>query len=366
MALTPKRVSLLAQSVESLRVGIASGQWQDHLPPERVLCKELEISRSTLRRAIDKIQDEGLIDEGGSGKRRSIVSKPPIRKVREVYQGAKRIVWLTRKSLHEMGSINLRLITQLQERLANYDCLLQVVRVPEKAIVDPEHYMAQWLDEQSADVWILHHMPDTVQQWFSHHRPVSCIFGSRSPDIELASVEIDSSAAIRHAVASFTRLGHQCIGLVRVDQNLVGENRIEHVFLDRFQGEEIKPIILRCPVDHALIIPQFEQLFSREASQRPTALICTVPHLALFTLTWLQRHRISVPENVSMVLLRSQPLLEYASPRLDHYAINEGRAVTQIFPRLLDLLQSQTCETSHIGLIPEFVSGESIAKAVLV
>ena len=71
MSIIPKRVSLLAQSVESLRLGIAGGQWEGHLPPERALCEELEISRSTLRRAMLKIEEEGLIDSGRSGKRRS-------------------------------------------------------------------------------------------------------------------------------------------------------------------------------------------------------------------------------------------------------------------------------------------------------
>jgi DNA-binding LacI/PurR family transcriptional regulator len=83
----------------------------------------------------------------------------------------------------------------------------------------------------------------------------------------------------------------------------------------------------------------------------------------MFALTWLQRTGISVPGDVSIVLLRSQPLLNFASPSIAHYEANESRAVTQIIPRLLDLLQSQACETSHIGLISEFVAGESLGDA---
>ena len=81
----------------------------------------------------------------------------------------------------------------------------------------------------------------------------------------------------------------------------------------------------------------------------------------MFALTWLQQHGMAVPKDVSIILLRSQPLLNYASPSLTHYALNEAQSVMRISPRLLDLLHSQTCETSHIGLIPELVKGESVA-----
>ena len=76
------------------------------------------------------------------------------------------MIWLTRDSLHEIPSVNLRLIAQLQSKLANYHCLLRVVRAPESAIANPNEYMRAWLDEHPADVWILHLMPEDVQRWF--------------------------------------------------------------------------------------------------------------------------------------------------------------------------------------------------------
>ena len=363
MSIIPKRVSLLAQSVESLRLGIASGQWEGHLPPERALCEELEISRSTLRRAMLKIEEEGLIDEGRSGKRRNIISKPSVGSLKSGENSTPMMIWLTRNPLQELPSVNLRLIALLQSKLAHHNCLLHVVRVPEKAITSPEKYMAEWLEEQSADVWILHLMPEKVQQWFSKHRPVSCVFGSRAPNIELSSVEIGSPAAMRHAIAMLKRNGHQRIGLVRNDQNLVGENLLEQIMCESSADVDQQPTMIRCPVEKSLLSAQFERVFTQNSASRPTALVCSIPGLALFALTWLQRTGISVPGDVSIVLLRSQPLLNFASPSIAHYEINESRAVTQIIPRLLDLLQSQACETSHIGLIPEFVAGESLGGA---
>ena len=55
----PKRLSLVAQSVNSLREGIASGHWRQHLPGERELCEALQISRRTLPSRRNAVPDDG-------------------------------------------------------------------------------------------------------------------------------------------------------------------------------------------------------------------------------------------------------------------------------------------------------------------
>ena len=52
--------SLVASRAEQL---IASGDWQegDRLPPERQLCRDFDVSRSTLRQALDELEERGLI-----------------------------------------------------------------------------------------------------------------------------------------------------------------------------------------------------------------------------------------------------------------------------------------------------------------
>ena len=262
-----------------------------------------------------------------------------------------------------MSSVSLRLIIQLQSNLARHDYLLQVICVPDRALSDPEHQLEAWLDEQSADAWVLHLMPEAVQCWFSQNRPVACVFGARAAGAQLASVDAETSVAAQHAVGMLQRRGHRQIGLVRLGEELVGEILVERL-MENAVDRDRRLTVIRCPADADLVAPCFERIFLQAGEARPTALVCTIPRLALYALTWLQSQQIRVPGEVSIVLLRSQPVLEFASPRLAHYEINESRVVTQMFPRLLDLLQSQTCETSPIQLIPEFVPGGSVADAV--
>jgi GntR family transcriptional regulator len=52
--------SIVASQAEAL---ISSGEWQegDRLPPERQLCRDFDVSRSTLRQALGELEERGLI-----------------------------------------------------------------------------------------------------------------------------------------------------------------------------------------------------------------------------------------------------------------------------------------------------------------
>lgn len=357
----PQRQSLLGQTVASIRLAITTGSWGDYLPAERRLCDDLKISRSTLRRALSKVEDEGLIESGSSGRRRKITYSGEILSV-EPGTGSKnkKVIWITRLSLSELPSITLRLIALLQNKLSAQRCMVDVVRVPERVIDNPKQYMADWLDEYDADVWVLHWMPEGVQKWFQQNQRLCCILGSPGDGVLLPSIEIDSLAAMRHSLGLLQRKGHQHIGLVREDSQLVGEIYTERILHEQAEGN-FTASVYACAKDPYLIGEEFEKRWTVK-EHRPTALVCTLPHLALYALSWLQKHHIRVPEDMSIITLRSQPILEYCSTSIAHYALNEERAISELTPRLLDLLSHQTCATTPINLIPEFVSGDSCQK----
>ena len=66
MATIPKRFSLVASVVDSLRQSITEGEWKDFLPGERSLCVQLQISRSTLKRKLAEMKRAGLPVPAGS------------------------------------------------------------------------------------------------------------------------------------------------------------------------------------------------------------------------------------------------------------------------------------------------------------
>ncbi|QQL44939.1 substrate-binding domain-containing protein [Sulfuriroseicoccus oceanibius] len=357
----PKRISLLAQTVNSIRNQIYDGSWGQYLPPERTLCERLQISRSTLRRALEKVAAEGLIDLGGSGKRRTILAKPDPERARlpeEYTNTTHRIVWLSQTPLAEMSSINIRLIASLQARLAQRNCTLSIIQLPERVREKPERHMDRWMGDIEADAWILHWMPEPVQRWFHHHRRDACIFGTPADGIDLASIEFDTAAAMQHATIQLQHSGHTHIALLRPDNKLVGDQRMEERFL-QLATDNIHHTAIRIGDEPEQIERELVRVFTKNDQRPPSALICTHVHSALYATTWLQHHRIKIPDQVSIILLRSQPLMRYVYPSLSHYAINEERAVTEIIPQLNDLMSAHISSSARINLIPEFKKGNS-------
>lgn len=77
--LIPTRLTLSDQTVECLRQGLLQNRWRGVMPSELELCRELNVSRVTLRRALAVLFADGCLCPGGRGGRHSIVAKPQAR-----------------------------------------------------------------------------------------------------------------------------------------------------------------------------------------------------------------------------------------------------------------------------------------------
>lgn len=364
----PQRLSLLAQTVDLVHKGILQGRWTDHLPQERLLCEQLNISRSTLRRALPKLEAMGVIAPAQRGVRRKIsqVPAPPKKSGKEIKNQAspvRKVAWLTVENSFSLPSIMKGLYMELQKCLEQNSCEMRMLTLPHKPLHQPEKYMATWIKEFPQDAWVLHLMPDEVQQWFSKHQSNAYIFGNKADRVNLGSINIGNVSALTHAIHMLKRLGHQQIGLVRRADDLVGENQMETVFRSNMKAKEDgQAYLLSCLEDAESMHRVFTNTFLSSSGRHPTALFCTVPFLAAFALTWLQQHQFSVPGQVSIILLRSQEILRYVSPSLAHYSINESKIVPAALPSILDLIQTGVCPSTEISLIPDFVEGSSLGR----
>lgn len=77
----PQRHSLVSQTAAILREEIERGSWPEWLPGERVLCETLQVSRNTLRAALDQLKRDRVIESvHGAGNR--VNAQPPQRRTR--------------------------------------------------------------------------------------------------------------------------------------------------------------------------------------------------------------------------------------------------------------------------------------------
>src|SRR5688572_25389503 len=71
------RASISDQVVLLLRQGLVSGRWKGELPSEVELCRDFDVSRATLRKAIEQLVGEKWLRLGGRGKHHRILRSMP-------------------------------------------------------------------------------------------------------------------------------------------------------------------------------------------------------------------------------------------------------------------------------------------------
>ncbi|WPJ96105.1 substrate-binding domain-containing protein [Coraliomargarita algicola] len=355
------RLSVLAQTIDLIKGGISNRIWVGYLPQERLLSEEINVSRSTIRRALAEIEALGMIESGHRGKRRKIIASGNQSLGTVKHQNA-RVIWLTHDESYQLPSFNKNVYIETQKRLAMNGCDLNMITLPFRSRVNPSAYLNDWVKDHPADAYLLHSMSPNVQSWFSTHQRNSCLLGNQAKDVNLCSVAVDVEASVYHAVGMLRRLKHQRICMFyRSVPRLVGELQCRDAFKDS-STPDVKLDVIGLSEDEVLMRDNMKRIFLGRGSRRPTCIVCTLPFLAVYTMTWLLKHGFSIPEDVSILLLRSQNLLRFVCPSFAHYAVNEKRFAPLVVNRLLDIVRSGASNGRKVVFTPEFVSGESLGE----
>ena len=193
------RASLPDQLVTLLREGISGGRWRDELPSEAALCREFQVSRMTLRKAIAQLAHERLIVLGGRGRqhsirqKRSAAPKPTGRIIRV----------LTPYSLQGMGVVHHAALETLAERVASAGYGLEFEYHPR---LFQRHQPAEFqrLDALPDTAgWLLFYSTEPMQRWFAASDRPCVVAGPLYERVNLPCVYPESVAVARHAVGRF-------------------------------------------------------------------------------------------------------------------------------------------------------------------
>ena len=98
MPRTLRQITLHDQLVAALREAIDRARWSSHLPSESVLCREFQVSRMTLRKALSQLATEKWIALGGRGKAHQILRLA--RGKKQIHSSARTIRVLTPVPVH--------------------------------------------------------------------------------------------------------------------------------------------------------------------------------------------------------------------------------------------------------------------------
>jgi len=351
----PKRPSLAQLAAQSLREGIASGLWQGHLPGERELSEALQISRRTLRAALEELERQGLIEVHERRQRRIVATQAthPTGKRKRI------IAVLSPTSHFSMPWPMTFVLDTLRSRLGAAGFEVQFHVQPACYVRSPGKVLSRFFAAHPAAAWLVCGAQVPLQRWLATQNLPFLLLGSSAPGIPLPSVDNDYRALCYHAGCTLWRKGHRRIALVLNRGEYGGDIASEEGLREALQampGTDLR--VLRHSGNTSSLCAALDE--SLRSAHPPTAYIVARSAHVLTVMMHLMLRGRRIPRDVAILARDHDPILEATSPTVARYRTEPKRLASRIAQALQQLAQSGVMDQPHIRLTPEFVAGDSI------
>ncbi|MBI5768632.1 MAG: substrate-binding domain-containing protein [Verrucomicrobia bacterium] len=360
MRAIPQRHSLVGQTVACLHDAIAAGQWREWLPAERTLCELLQISRSTLRRALAQLQRDGAIRaEHGAGNR--ILAPTPRTRGR---LRSTEVALLTPEPLERLRPTQTLWIDDLRAMLSERGCRLHVIHGRQYFRTNPAAALEKLVRQHPHACWLLLLATPACQEWFARRGVPCLVAGSCSDGIDLPFRDLDHRAMCRHAAGVLLGLGHRRLALVAPEVPLAGDLASEAGFLEgvRTSGHaDASAIVCRLDAGAAGIVPALKRLMAQKPP--PTALLVVHAYHCLAVASGLAALGWRVPDQVSIISRDEDPFLTFLVPTPARYVASPRAYARSLLQPVLELLEGGAVTQRSWRLMPQFVRGASVGAA---
>ncbi len=356
----PQRHSLVGQTVAFLHAQIAAGQWREWLPPERTLCETLQVSRSTLRRALAQMRRDGRIrPEHGAGNRIVRAAAPRHGRLRSHDVGL-----LTPEPLERLRPTQALWIDELRAMLSEHGVRLHVFHGAQYYRADPAAVLEKLVRHSPHGCWVLTLANRGCQQWFSR-RGIPCVLaGSCHAGIDLPSRDLDHRAMCRHAAGALLAAGHRHLAFVAQKTRLAGDIESEAGFLEGVNQSRRAGLSAHV-CHHDATVPGIARAVRRLIAQppAPTALLVANAYHYLAVVSQLAQLGRLAPRDFSIISRDEDPFLNFLAPEPARYVASPRAFAKSLLQPALELLESGAVSQHAVRLMPQFVRGASIATA---
>lgn len=349
-----QRTSIHNQLVTLLQQGIDSGRWRGELPSEAELCREFQVARMTLRKALAQLAHERWIVPRGHGYRPQIRRRP----TRLVPVAGRTIRVLSPISALGLGGVQHAAIEILAERLSTEGYRLEFEHRPK---LFQRHSAAELsrLDALPGTAgWILFYSTEPIQRWFSSSAHPCVVAGPLHEDIALSCVYPDTRALGRHVAGRLYARGYrELIYLLQAGDSL-GCVRASQSFFDEARRLGARARVIEHDHGAPAIREVMRELLARRV--RPDGFVVPNSVHAITTLCCLLSAHVRVPEDAAVIAGWDDPSLEFTTPEMTRYRIDGAKFGRKLALALLDLLEHGSGKTRSVQMLPEFVPGGTL------
>lgn len=353
----PQRNSLVSQTSAFLRQEIDRGIWKEWLPSERTLCESLQVSRNTLRAALEQLKRENLVDaRHGAGNR---INTPEKGK-----SGALRshdVALLTPDPLEQLRPTQTLWIDEMRAMLSERGCRLHLFHGRQYFRANPGPALRKLVTQHSHGCWVLMLSNEKTQFWFEENGIPCVVAGSVYTGIDLPFRDLDHKAICRHAAGVMLGAGHRKVGLLIQKSRRAGDLESEAGFVSGVRDSphaEAEVVVGYHEPTSTGVCNTLRRLMEQKSP--PTALLVANPNHVVTVVTRLAQMGLRVPRDMSVLSRDDEPFLSYIVPIPARYAINPHTLAKTLLRPVLELLEGGVVTHRTIRIMPEFIRGESL------
>ena len=350
------RISLPDRVAEHLREGIHQGRWSAHLPGVPRLAAELNVAQRTVRSALGLLEDEGLLDGRGLGRSRGITAAGASGALRRPLRVA-----ILRHDARLTDNPRTSLV--LTEIMHSLEAAGHRVFFCNKSQLELKHEVrrvARELAGTRADAWVVESGSRPLLEWCSS-QPTPCLaLYGRATHQPLASTGVDTEPFYRAATRHLLALGHRRIVLlVREPLRKPVPAFSVRAFLEELGTHGVATSDYNLP-DWEETPEGFNRLLENLFKiTPPTAMIIDEGPRVFAAVTYLARHRIHLPEHVSLVCSDSNTFMDWCHPPIAHMQWDNALIVRRVV-RWVNAVRKGKPDRRMTTFPAEFVPGGSI------
>ena len=348
----PQRESLVTQTARSLRQNIEEGHWREEMPSERELCETLQVSRRTLRAALDELQRQGLLAVQSRQRRKINLNATTIDP-----GNASRVIGMLVSSAFWSPTLGY-LLNSIRDRLTAQGYDVQIHAAPGCYTGPPGRGLKNLIQSHPTSAWLIMSPGEAMQRWLAEQKVPCLILGSALPGIDLPSVDQDFHAVCRHAVTHLWRKGHRRITLVLPKQKLGGDLASE--VGAREAAAQLANTTLNV-LKHDGSTGGLSRALTQclRSSTAPTAFVVARADYVITVMMQLLREGKRLPQDVAVLARDDDPLLDCAIPAVARYSHPPKSFATRVAKALKQLSEAGHLEGA-IRLMPSFRPGETV------
>ena len=351
----PVRGNLVEECIRVIRLRLQAGEWAKGFPGERTLAEKLDVGRDTIRLALERLENDGVLSRAQAGRKRVVLQLPGAGTGQQ--SKALRIGVLSARRLEELPQPTLFEIDHLRRSLGQNGGSLDLFAPTWFENSNPTRHLAKLVEDEPCNAWVLFRTGEKIQQWFAKSGIPCLVRGYPFSDNLLPHLDVDWEATARHAAGRLWRHGHRRVGILIPPDRLRG---VEAAIRGANALGEADFTLL--PMQENGTAEDIGRVLARALQMRnpPTAIIATRTRQVASTLTWLGSRGLKVPADFGLISLAHEPFMDYLVPEVSGYRLDPEAVSKQLIRIVKTLIAGNLGGARNPWIMPKVVNGASI------